>query len=280
MQYVRFRDEKGRPHPGILDDDDNALDMGPHFEDWNQDFILKRGHSEVQKVLEGERGNLRVVPNPKLIVPLIGMGKMIHVGMNFGKHVKEANLPMPTEIETFMRDPRLAIGPFDRVRRWPRDTTQFDFEIELMIIIKTLIDRELDEDFRLEDVIFAIAVCNDYSARDYQRRGITWNAGKQCPIPIGKLVTLDEIDDIQNLWMILTVNGEVRQNSNTSDMIFDVRQVLRDFSKWTILYPWDAISLGTPEGVGLKDDRWLEDGDEVELEIQGLGKQKQIIVPA
>jgi 2-keto-4-pentenoate hydratase/2-oxohepta-3-ene-1,7-dioic acid hydratase in catechol pathway len=160
----------------------------------------------------------------------------------------------------------------------PRGSQKTDYEVELAIVLKKQA-RYLDSPEEARGLIAGYAISNDVSEREYQlERGGTWDKGKSCETfnPLGPhLVTADEIEDPQNLGLRLWVNGELRQDGNTADMIFGVDHLIWYLSQFMVLDPGDVINTGTPAGVAMAGGAYLRKGDLVELEIDGLGRQRQ-----
>lgn len=200
--------------------------------------------------------------------------KIICVGANYRAHVEEANLEIPEEPIYFPKY-RNSLAAHGEEIIPPANTKQVDYEVEMAVIIGKQAKNIAEEDAL--QYVFGYAVGNDLSARDLQFRAIQWLYGKAIDqfAPIGPyLVTADEVADPQNLDIKCWVNGELRQSSNTKQMIFPVAQMISDLSKVMTLEPGDVILTGTPEGVilGMEEKNWLKAGDEVVCEIEGLGR--------
>lgn len=214
--------------------------------------------------------------------PLDHIGKVVCVGLNYRGHAEEAGMPIPTEPILFMKAPDTIVGPNDRV--WiPRASAKTDYEAELAVVIGRTA-RYLDRAENPLDYVFGYVVSNDVSEREFQmERGGQWDKGKNCETfnPLGPwLVTADEVGDPQALRLNCRVNGEVRQNSTTADMIFTVAELVRYISQFMTLYPGDVINTGTPQGVGagFEPPRFLRAGDTVEVTVEGLGSQRQSLI--
>ena len=214
--------------------------------------------------------------------PLARIGKIVCVGLNYREHAAEAGLPIPDEPILFMKAPDTVVGPHDDVRV-PRASVKTDYEVELAVIIGRTA-RYLDPDDNPFDYIAGYAVSNDVSEREFQmERGGQWDKGKNCETfnPLGPwLVTADEVGDPQTLALGSRVNGDVRQNSTTADMIFSVAEIVRYISQFMTLYPGDVINTGTPQGVGagFTPPKYVHAGDVVEVFIDRLGVQRQVFV--
>ncbi|MFE5774572.1 fumarylacetoacetate hydrolase family protein [Brachybacterium sp. NPDC056505] len=206
-------------------------------------------------------------------------GKILCIGLNYRDHAAETNAEIPAEPIVFMKAPDTVVGPYDDVLI-PRDSVKTDWEVELGVVIGSTLRCASSP----EEALAAVAgytISNDVSEREFQiERGGTWDKGKNCETfnPMGPyLVTADEIPDVQDLSLTLSVNGEVRQDGTTADQIFGVGEVLAYLSRFMTLYPGDLVNTGTPAGVamGLPGQPYLRDGDVVELAIEGLGSQRQ-----
>jgi 2-keto-4-pentenoate hydratase/2-oxohepta-3-ene-1,7-dioic acid hydratase in catechol pathway len=211
--------------------------------------------------------------------PLSGIGKIVCIGLNYADHAAETGAAIPPEPILFMKAPDTVVGPNDEVLI-PRKSVKTDYEVELAIVIGSTA-RYLESPEAADAVIAGYAVSNDVSEREFQiERGGQWDKGKNCETfnPLGPwLVTADEVPDPQDLGARLWVNGEIRQDGTTKNMIFGVRHVVHYLSQFMTLYPGDVINTGTPAGVamGREGQPYLREGDVVELEIDGLGRQRQ-----
>jgi 2-keto-4-pentenoate hydratase/2-oxohepta-3-ene-1,7-dioic acid hydratase in catechol pathway len=211
------------------------------------------------------------VPNPT---------KIICIGLNYRRHAEETNSPIPATPVIFSKFNNSIAAHGEDVPLPPVDT-EYDYEAELGVVIgKTA--RDVSEADAL-DYVFGYCTADDVSARELQRRTSQWVLGKTLDkfLPIGPyLVSADEVGDPQKLAIKCWVNGDLRQNSNTSDMIFNVAQVVSYLSKHFTLSRGDVISTGTPEGVamGRADKPWLKAGDVVEVEVEKLGKLRNRMV--
>ncbi|MEV8454437.1 fumarylacetoacetate hydrolase family protein [Streptomyces sp. NPDC052095] len=212
--------------------------------------------------------------------PLTGIGKILCIGLNYHDHATETGAEIPAEPILFFKAPDTVVGPEDTVLV-PRNSVKTDWEVELAVVIgRTARYLESAEEGLAHVAGYAIA--HDVSEREFQiERGGTWDKGKNCETfnPLGPwLVTADEVPDPQALSLKLWVNGELKQDGTTADQIFPVGEVVRYLSHFMTLYPGDVINTGTPAGVALgqPDPKpYLRAGDVVELEIAGLGRQRQ-----
>lgn len=216
---------------------------------------------------EGELTLGPCVPRPE---------KILCIGLNYRKHAEESNMPIPEYPILFNKFHNALAGSGEPVPI-PREARQVDYEAELAIVVgRTARDVKREEAM---DYIFGYCAANDLSARDLQFRTNQWLLGKCCDgfCPLGPyLVTRDEVEDPHSLGIRSYVNGELRQNSSTADMIFRCDELVSYISRFMTLRPGDVILTGTPEGVimGYPEDQraWLKDGDEVTVEIDRLGR--------
>ncbi|MFI5953989.1 fumarylacetoacetate hydrolase family protein [Cryptosporangium sp. NPDC051539] len=211
--------------------------------------------------------------------PLTGIGKILCIGLNYTDHAEETGATPPAEPILFMKAPDTVVGAGDDVLI-PRTSVKTDYEVELAIVIGSTA-RYLDSEEDAVKHIAGYAISNDVSERTFQiERGGQWDKGKNCETfnPFGPwIATSDDVADPQDLELRLWVNGDLRQNGNTKNQIFGVAHVVRYLSQFMTLYPGDVINTGTPAGVamGRADGAFLRDGDVVEIEITGLGRQRQ-----
>jgi 2-keto-4-pentenoate hydratase/2-oxohepta-3-ene-1,7-dioic acid hydratase in catechol pathway len=204
------------------------------------------------------------------------------VGRNYAEHIAEGARAQNTKVDVtevpvyFTKPPTAVIGPEESIPYWPSLSTHIDYEVELAIVIG-----KAGINIRREDAmhhVFGFTILNDITARDLQRRhGGQYFKGKgldgSCPMgPV--VVTVDELIDPQNLGLRTLVNGELRQNSTTAHMIFDIPTLIASLSEGLTLEPGDILATGTPSGVGyaMTPPNFLKDGDEVVCEIDGIGR--------
>jgi 2-keto-4-pentenoate hydratase/2-oxohepta-3-ene-1,7-dioic acid hydratase in catechol pathway len=215
--------------------------------------------------------------------PPVGHSRnFIAVGLNYVDHAKETGAPIPAEPILFNKLANCIVGPNDNVMI-PRESKKLDWELEIAFVIGTKC-RYVDEKDALKHIA-GYSICNDVSERYWQaERGGQWMKGKSFETsgPLGPwLVTTDEIKDVQNLSMWLDLNGTRRQTGNTKTMIFSIAHCLHYISQFMVLEPGDVVTTGTPPGVGLgmKPQLFLKEGDVMHLHIEGLGEQRQTVVP-
>ncbi|MFE7319193.1 fumarylacetoacetate hydrolase family protein [Streptomyces sp. NPDC057555] len=214
--------------------------------------------------------------------PLARIGKIVCIGLNYHDHARETGAATPEEPILFMKAPDTVVGPNDPVLI-PRGSVKTDWEVELAVVIGRTA-RYLDSHEQARAAVAGYAVAHDVSERAFQiERGGQWDKGKNCETfnPLGPwLVTADEVPDPQALGLRLWVNGELKQNGTTAEQIFPVAEVVRYVSQFMTLYPGDVINTGTPAGVAMgrpAPQPYLRPGDVVELEVDGLGRQRQAL---
>lgn len=278
MKLIRFG-EPGNEKPGLFIEDDKYVDVSEVCEDFNEEFFADDGINKLQLWFNANKNSLTYITTPsRLSSPVCRPSKIVCIGLNFGKHAKEAGMERPTEPVIFFKATSAMCGPNDNFII-PRNSTKTDWEVELALVICKEA-KYISENDALT-YVGGYLLHNDYSEREFQlERGGQWVKGKSADTfaPLGPyLVTPDEIDDINNLDMWLKVNGEVKQQGNTNDFIFDIPSVVSYVSKFMTLLPGDIISTGTPSGValGMDEPEYLKPGDVVELGIKGLGVSKQ-----
>ncbi|TYB63367.1 fumarylacetoacetate hydrolase family protein [Nonomuraea sp. PA05] len=269
----------GQERPVVMDDAGNLRDIGEPEIDGA--FLASGGVARVREALQ--RGDLPVVESEGVRVgaPIARPGKIVCIGLNFSDHAAESGAAVPAEPVVFMKASNTMVGPYDEVLV-PRNSVKTDWEVELAVVIGQQA-RYLGSREEALGVIAGYAISNDVSEREFQlERGGQWDKGKSCETfnPLGPwLVTADEVGDPQNLAMRLWVNGELRQDGDSKNMIFDVAEVVRYLSQFMVLEPGDVINTGTPAGVamGMSGQPYLRAGDVMELEIEGLGRQRQTV---
>lgn len=255
-------------------------DASPVTPDFEPLFWKSGGFATLNEaLLRGDLSGIDVAGHARRGAPIQRPGKIVCVGLNYAEHVVESSAEMPNEPVLFMKPANTVSGPDDDVLI-PPDSTKTDYEVELAVVIGEE-SRYLPDEAAAIEAVAGYAVSNDISERHYQlERGGQWIKGKAAETfnPLGPaVVSADEIVDPQALSLSLSVNGEVRQSSNTSDMIFSVAHIVWYLSQFMILEPGDVINTGTPQGValGIGPEAYLKDGDLVELSIDGLGTQRQ-----
>ena len=279
MKLIRFG-EPNSEKPGLELNDGRRIDASGFDHDYDEAFFGGDGLARLSEWAAANAASAPLVPDgARLAPPLCRPSKIVCIGLNFRDHAAETNAELPKEPIIFFKATSAITGPYDGLTI-PRGSEKTDWEVELGVVIgkKAAYVAETDA---LEHVA-GYVLHNDYSERAFQiERGGQWVKGKSCDTfaPLGPvLVTADEIDDVNDLPMWLKVNGEFRQQGNTSNLIFDVPQLVSYVSQMMTLLPGDVISTGTPAGVGMgmKPPQFLKPGDVIELGIDGLGSQKQV----
>ncbi|MFI6833279.1 fumarylacetoacetate hydrolase family protein [Kribbella sp. NPDC050241] len=271
----------GEERPYVRAADGTVHDLSSVTAEIDGAFLSGDGIARARTALEA--GDLPAVDVEGLRIgaPIARPGAVVCIGQNYAAHAAESGAEPPKQPIVFFKTPNTVVGPYDDVLV-PRGSTKTDWEVELAVVIGKQA-RYVDSDAEALACIAGYTVSNDVSERAFQleQSGGQWSKGKCCETfnPLGPaLVPADEIGDPQNLDLKSWVNGEPRQASNTRDMIFSVAALIRDLSQYMTLDPGDIVNTGTPEGVALSGRfPYLAPGDTMELEIQGLGRQKQTL---
>ncbi|AJP02177.1 2-hydroxyhepta-2,4-diene-1,7-dioate isomerase [Streptomyces cyaneogriseus subsp. noncyanogenus] len=271
----------GAERPALLDTDGTLRDLSDLVPDI--DGALLADDAALDRIRAAARsGELPVLDGTGLrIGPPVGrIGKIVCIGLNYHDHARETGAEPPSEPVLFLKAPDTVVGPDDTVLV-PRGSRKTDWEVELAVVIGRTA-RYLESAEEGLACVAGYAVAHDVSEREFQiERGGTWDKGKNCETfnPLGPwLVTADEVPDPQALGLKLWVNGELKQDGTTADQIFPVGEVVRYLSRFMTLHPGDVVNTGTPAGVAMghpEPKPYLRAGDVVELEIDGLGRQRQ-----
>ncbi len=274
----------GAEQPALLADDGAVLDLSGLTADIDGAFLGSGGIDRLQQaVAEGTLPRLDAACE-RVGAPIARPGKVVCIGLNYRDHAEESGAAIPERPVVFLKAPYTVVGPNDDVLI-PRASAKTDWEVELAVVIGRTA-RYLDSPARATDYVAGYAISNDVSEREFQLdRSHQWDLGKSCETfnPLGPyLVTADEIADPGKLGLRTRVNGVLRQDGNTANLIFDVPYLIWYLSRHMVLEPGDVINTGTPAGValGLPGTPYLRRGDLVELEIDGLGAQSQTFVEA
>jgi 2-keto-4-pentenoate hydratase/2-oxohepta-3-ene-1,7-dioic acid hydratase in catechol pathway len=280
MKLIRF----GDPHkekPGLILND-KRYDVSSFGEDYDEDFFETDGPLRLELWLNDNKHKLpRITSSVRLGPPVCRPSKIVCIGFNYKDHAREIGKQIPSEPVFFLKSPSALSGPNDDVRI-PRDSGQTDWEVELSCVISkraSYVQKNTAINF-----IAGFALFNDYSERDFQfNRGGQWVKGKSADTfaPLGPILsTPDEIMDYLNLRMWLKVNGVFKQDSNTSNMYYDIPAIISSVTQYMTLMPGDIVCTGTPAGVGhgRKPPEYLKTGDIVEYGIDGLGQASQKVV--
>ncbi len=276
MKLVRYG-RNGREQPGLIDAEGRLRSLQGVVDDIGPQVYAPAGQRALRRI---DPASLPLVRGkPRLGVPFVGIGKFIAIGLNYRDHAEEAGLAIPSEPVVFNKWTTCLSGPHDPITL-PPHSTRMDWEVELGVVIGTRA-RYVGVADALRHV-GGYCTVHDVSERQFQfDRGTQWDKSKGLDGfgPVGPwLVTADEVPDPQALDLQLDVNGERMQSGHTSRMIFSVAQIVSYLSHFMTLLPGDLIATGTPPGVGMARQRYLRAGDVVELEVGGLGRQRQTIV--
>src|SRR5260370_21094046 len=278
MKLIRFGG-RGQEKPGVLLQDGSRIDVSGIGSDYDEAFFEKGGLAELDSWLRRNASSAPRVPSSvRLGAPICRPSKIICIGLNYRDHAAETKAEAPKEPVLFFKATTSLMGPNDDLVR-PRNASKVDWEVELAVIMGKRALYVAKEDAL--DHVAGFAPHNDYAERNFQlERGGQWVKGKSADTlaPLGPfLATPDEIPSVGNLSMWLKVNGQLRQNSSTSNMIFDVATLVSYVRQLMTLLPGDIISTGTPAGggLGLNPPTYLRAGDVVELGIEGLGESLQ-----
>ncbi len=280
MKLVRYG-PAGKEKPGLIDAEGRLRDLSKKVKDIDAAALAP---AEIARLRKLDPKKLPLVKGKPRLGPCVATpSKFVAIGLNYIDHAKETGSPIPEHPIVFFKSQTCIVGPNDNVMV-PKDSTQLDWEVEIGFVMGRTA-RHVEKKDALKYVA-GYCVINDVSEREFQlkKSASQWNKGKGCDTfgPLGPwLVTTDEIKDVQNLDMWLDVNGVRRQTGNTRTMIFGIAELVADVSKYMTLLPGDVVTTGTPPGValGMKPPVWLKAGDVITLGIQGLGEQKQKVVP-
>ncbi len=271
---------KGAERPALLDPTGTIRDLSGHIDDIAGAALSDAGLAQLRAL---DPDTLPAVPEGTRIGPCVGqIGKLCCVGLNYSDHAAETGAAVPEEPILFGKAVTSVSGPNDAIET-PRGSDALDYEIEIAIVIGKRAKNVTEADAL--DYVAGYAVFNDVSERTFQaKRGGQWIKGKSHDSfgPLGPwLVTRDEVADVGNLAMHLDVNGERRQTGNTATMIFSIPHIVAYISQFMTLNPGDVIPTGTPPGValGMKPPKFLQPGDVIDLGIEGLGTQRQTVLP-
>ena len=278
MKFLRIG-VKGKEKPAVLDKDGKIRDLSSKIKDFIPEFL---NNSSINNLKNLNLADLPELSKSERVGACITKpGKFIAIGLNYSDHAKETGAKPPAEPIVFMKATSSISGPNDNIEM-PKDSSKLDWEVELAIVIgkeaKNISEKEAS------DHILGYCIVNDVSEREWQlEKSGQWVKGKSGDTfgPTGPyLVTQDEIPDINNLNLILEVNGKKMQSGNTKNMIFNVNFLISYLSKFMSLQPGDLITTGTPAGVGMgmKPQVFLKSGDNIKLSIDFLGEQNSKVV--
>jgi len=279
MKLIRFG-EPGNEKPGVIIND-NWFDVSEYIDEYDEEFFENDGLSLLKKILDIDQLK-PLSKETRLGPPVARPSKIICIGLNYSDHAKESNMQLPTEPVIFFKATTAMVGPNDNLVI-PKNSRKTDWEVELAVVIGKKASY-VDEKNAMNHVA-GYLLHNDYSEREFQlERSGQWVKGKSCDTfaPLGPfLATQDEIADINNLRLWLTVNGKIMQDGHTSNLVFKIPHLVSYVSQFMTLLPGDIISTGTPAGVGLgqkPEPVYIKPGDVIELGIDSLGSSKQVAV--
>jgi 2-keto-4-pentenoate hydratase/2-oxohepta-3-ene-1,7-dioic acid hydratase in catechol pathway len=282
MKLIRFGNP-GAEKPGLILADGARVDASAFGGDWDEAFLGGDGLARLAAWARDHAATAPRVPAAERLGPPIARpSKIVCIGLNYADHARETGQKIPDEPILFFKASTALCGPDDDLVL-PRGSVKTDWEVELAVVIGRRARYVAREDALAH--VAGYALHNDYSERQDQLERLgQWSKGKSHDTyaPLGPfLATPDELADVQDLPMWLTVNGETRQKSRTKQMVYDVPTLVSYISRFMTLLPGDVISTGTPPGVGHGQSPpvYLKIGDVVELGIEGLGRQRQRVVP-
>jgi 2,4-didehydro-3-deoxy-L-rhamnonate hydrolase len=274
----------GAERPVVLDDDDSAYSLSGLTSDIDGAFLEAGGIARVREALAAGALPAEDIAGERIGAPIARPLAVVCVGMNYAAHAAESGAAPPERPVIFLKHPNTVVGPNDDVLV-PPGAEKVDWEVELGVVIGRRA-RYLSSPEEAFDHVAGYVLSNDVSERALQLEvsGGQWSKGKCAETfnPLGPwLVPADEVADPQALGLRSWVNGEIRQDSNTSDMLFGVATLIHDLSQYMVLEPGDLVNTGTPQGVALSGRfPYLSVDDVMEIEIDGLGRQRQVLVKA
>jgi 2-keto-4-pentenoate hydratase/2-oxohepta-3-ene-1,7-dioic acid hydratase in catechol pathway len=282
--YLMRIGQPGAERPVVRIDENHYIDVSDEIRDFDETFFGGDGIEHLRTLISQRANNLNPFTGERIGAPIARPHQILCIGLNYSDHAAEAGQPVPEEPILFTKAPNTLVGPNDNVRI-PRGSTKLDWEVELGIVIGKRTSY-LDSPAQAKEAIAGYLVVNDISERAFQmERSGQWSKGKSAETfcPAGPwLVTQEEISNPLALEMRLDVNQVRRQKGSTSNMDFSPYDIVHHLSQFMVLEPGDLINTGTPPGVGMgfNPPIWLEEGDVMELSIEGLGTQRQEVVAA
>ncbi len=270
----------GQETPVVFVDETAAIDVSSLVADWSRETLID-GKAAVVASSDLSALPRLALSDHRVGAPLKRPGKIVCIGLNYRQHAEETKASIPLEPIIFMKSPDCLIGPFDDIKI-PPGSTHTDYEVELAVVIGAPLSYADTPEQALEAVL-GYSISQDVSERHWQlERGATWDKGKSFPTfnPMGPWIETSLNTSPQQLDLTCAVNGEVRQASNTNDMIFSVADIVHYVSQCMELFPGDIINTGTPAGVamGMAQPQYLRPGDVVETAIQNLGRIRSACV--
>ena len=279
MKLIRFGDA-GKEKPGVIIND-IWYDVSEYINDYDESFFENDGLSLLKTIIS-EKKLKEISRDTRLGPPVFKPSKIICIGLNYSDHATESKMQLPPEPVIFFKATTAIAGPNDNLII-PKNSKKTDWEVELAVVIGKKASY-VDEAVAL-NYVAGYLLHNDYSEREFQlERSGQWVKGKSCDsfAPLGPyLATQDEIADVNDLRLWLTVNGTMMQDGNTKNLVFKIPQLVSYVSQFMTLLPGDIISTGTPSGVGLgqkPEPVYIKPGDVIELGIHGLGSSRQVAI--
>lgn len=270
--------QHGQEKVAAMDSENKIRDLSSHIDDLNPDTINFKTLEKLQKI---KIETLPEIPNNIRIGPCVNRpSNILCIGLNYSLHAEQTGSKLPDNPIVFNKSPDCLQGPNDPIKK-NSSQEKLDYEVELALVIGKEA-KNVSEDKAL-DYVFGYFILNDISDRHVQKviGNGHWTLGKSWSAPAGGLlVTKEHIEDINNINLSLSVNGEPRQNGNTKNMIFKVSFLIAHISKYLTLKPGTVISTGTPAGTGMeqKPQKFLQIGDELHLKVDHLGEQSYKII--
>ena len=270
--------QHGQEKVAAMDSENKIRDLSSHIDDLNPDTINFKTLEKLQKI---KIETLPEIPNNTRIGPCVNRpSNILCIGLNYSLHAEQTGSKLPDNPIVFNKSPDCLQGPNDPIKK-NSSQEKLDYEVELALVIGKEA-KNVSEDKAL-DYVFGYFILNDISDRHVQKviGNGHWTLGKSWSAPAGGLlVTKEHIEDINNINLSLSVNGEPRQNGNTKNMIFKVSFLIAHISKYLTLKPGTVISTGTPAGTGMeqKPQKFLQIGDELHLKVDHLGEQSYKII--
>ena len=270
--------QHGQEKVAAMDLENKIRDLSSHIDDLNPDTINFKTLEKLQKI---KIETLPEIPNNTRIGPCVNRpSNILCIGLNYSLHAEQTGSKLPDNPIVFNKSPDCLQGPNDPIKK-NSSQEKLDYEVELALVIGKEA-KNVSEDKAL-DYVFGYFILNDISDRHVQKviGNGHWTLGKSWSAPAGGLlVTKEHIEDINNINLSLSVNGEPRQNGNTKNMIFKVSFLIAHISKYLTLKPGTVISTGTPAGTGMeqKPQKFLQIGDELHLKVDHLGEQSYKII--
>lgn len=279
MKLIRYG-EAGKEKPGVIIND-AWYDVAEYIHDYDEKFFENDGLSTLKTIIS-EKTLKEISRDLRLGSPVARPSKIICIGLNYSDHATESQMQLPPEPVIFFKATTAIVGPNDNLVI-PKNSKKTDWEVELAVVIGKKASY-IDEPVAM-NYVAGYVLHNDYSEREFQlERSGQWVKGKSCDsfAPLGPyLATQDEIVDVSDMRLWLTVNGKMMQDGNTKNLVFKIPYLISYVSQFMTLLPGDIISTGTPAGVGLgqkPEPVYIKAGDVIELGIHGLGSSRQLAV--